>query len=58
MMSAASLNGTVVSSETTSNETNMYSSMLRTLGRIWSFLLAASKESMTEYMFCVSVEKF
>ena len=39
--------GTFVNNETTSSETNMYSSFSWTNGSIWLILLAASKESLS-----------
>ena len=52
-MSTVLFSGTLVESETTSNETNTNSSDLWTSGRIWLILLGVSKESFTVYMFCV-----
>ena len=45
---------TFVNNETTSSETNMYSSFSLTNGSIWVILLAASKESLSEYSIYVN----
>ena len=46
--------GTFVNKETMSSETNVYSSFSWTSGSIWLILLAVSKESLKEYLFCVN----
>ena len=46
--------GTFVKNEATSSETNMHSSFSWTNGRIQLILSAASKESLSEYLFCVN----
>ena len=45
---------TFVNNETTSSKTNMYSSFSWINGSIRLILLAASKESLSEYSFCVN----
>ena len=46
--------GTFVNNETTSSETNMYSSFSWTNGRMCLILLTASKESLIEYSFYIN----
>ena len=46
--------GTFVNKETTSSETNMYSSFPWTNGSIRLILLAALKECLSEYSLCVN----